>query len=127
MTIYSASVIHNFEKNIFHFKEGDVEYWENINGLVHREDGPAYINCAHNIYIYFRHGQRHRVDGPAWINPFYETWWIDGYRHREDDPAYIQYDENKKILLASYWYKGNKIKCNSTEEFIKLIKLKAFW
>ena len=57
-----------------------------LNGMTHREDGPAYISkTAKEWWIY---GKKHREDGPAVV---YEdgdwSWYKHGKRHREDGPA----------------------------------------
>ena len=50
-----------------------------LNGLWHREDGPAYIGA----------------DGT-------QDWYLNGQRHREDGPAYIKADGTKQ------WYLNGK-------------------
>jgi len=49
--------------------------WRLPNGLLHREDGPAF----------------ELIDG-------YKAWYIDGEKHREDGPA-IEYSDGGKM-----WY-----------------------
>ncbi len=65
----------------------------------------------------------HREDGPA-VEHFSGTkkWYINGERHREDGPAIIYFNGIKE-----YWYHGRKVECYTDEEFLRLIKLKAFW
>ena len=49
-------------------------------------------------------------------------WYVDDLLHREDGPA-IEYADGSK-----YWFINDKeIFCKSNEEFLKLMKLKAFW
>lgn len=43
---------------------GIVEY--TLNGLLHREDGPALIYPRSSLFWY-KHGKMHRTDGPAAI------------------------------------------------------------
>ena len=71
--------------------------WWTLNGLLHREDGPAVIGT-------------------------HESWYINGLRHRENGPA-IEYHNGDK----EWYYNGNLIDCRSQEEFERIIKLKAFW
>lgn len=58
-----------------------------LNGLLHREDGPAieYGNGSTEWYI---NGQLHRINGPAKqsINGDF-SWYLFGKKHREDGPA----------------------------------------
>jgi len=46
----------------------------------------------------------------------------NGELHREDGPAIEDANGNK-----SWYYNGQKIHCQFNQEFLKLIKLKAFW
>ena len=49
-------------------------------------------------------------------------WYIDNNLHREDGPAVELGDGTK------YWFlNGKYIICNSQEQFLQLIRLKAFW
>lgn len=59
-----------------------------VDGLLHREDGPAVI-INPLIKKWYKHGKKHRVDGPAYQSGSYEEWWIDDNLHREDGPAVI--------------------------------------
>lgn len=65
----------------------------------------------------------HREDGPAceYANGD-KYWFINGLRHREGGPA-IEYSDGEK----HWYYHGKYIKCYSQEQFLRLIKLKAFW
>jgi len=53
---------------IFECSNGDIGYY--LNGILHRDDGPAFIYPNGNMY-YYLNGERHREDGPAII-------WNDG-------------------------------------------------
>ena len=69
-----------------------------INGLLHREDGPA---------IEWIDGHKH--------------WFLNGKLHREDGPA-IEWADG-----AKYWfYKGKRISCKDNEEFLRMIKMIVF-
>ena len=61
--------------------------WRNVDGVLHREDGPAII-LSSGSQLYYRHGKEHRIDGPAveWAIGSKE-WWVNGQLHREDGPA----------------------------------------
>ena len=73
----------------------------NINGKIHKEDGPASIYYEDDFW--------------------YKTWYINGAIHRIDGPA-IENSRGHK----EYWYYGNRIDVGSTEDFIRYIKLLAF-
>ncbi len=72
---------------------------------------------------WFLNHKLHREDGPAveYANGS-KSWWFHGKRHREDGPA-IELTDGYK----SWYLNGNLINCASNEEFLKLVKLKAFW
>ena len=68
-----------------------------LNGLLHREGGPA-IETAGGSKHWYQNGVLHRVDGPA-----------------------IEYD------TLEFWYlNGEHIECETQEKFLRIIKLKAF-
>ena len=78
------------------------EIWLTDDMIIHREDGPAYINSM-GSKMWVWHGDLHREDGPASIYP-------DG--------------------SVSYWYKGNCYPfdewcelTNRTEDEALLLKL----
>jgi hypothetical protein len=92
------------------------------NGQRHREDGPA-LEYANGSKYWYWHGELHREDGPAVEHPNgAKEWCWHGQCHREDGPACEWSDGTK-----SWYYHGQEINCQSNEEFLKLIKLKAFW
>ncbi len=58
-----------------------------VNGLLHREDGPAveYVNGAKEWYLNVK---IHNENGPALINKNGgKEWCVNGKLHREDGPA----------------------------------------
>ena len=61
--------------------------WRNVDGVLHREDGPAIILSSGST-LYYRDGKLHREDGPAceWGSGSKE-WWLNDKLHREDGPA----------------------------------------
>jgi hypothetical protein len=68
-------------------KDGSASYY-NEEEVLHRENGPAYIDKTSGCEIWYINGVIHRDDGPAII--WYDverTWYKDGLRHREDGPA----------------------------------------
>jgi hypothetical protein len=55
----------------------------------------------------------------VWISTRY---YFEGSLHRLGGPA-VEYNNGPK----EWWIKGKKLDCSSQEEFLKIIKLKAFW
>lgn len=61
--------------------------WRNLNGKLHREDGPA-VEWRDGEKMWYLNGQLHREDGPAIENTNgYKSWWLNDILHREDGPA----------------------------------------
>jgi len=90
-------------------------------GKYHRLDGPA-LECSNGSKWWYKEGEIHRVCGPA-IECTYAKWWYkEGNMHRLDGPAIVYGDGDK-----FWYYEGKEIECESTEEFLKIINLKAFW
>jgi hypothetical protein len=64
-------------------KEGTRRHYQ--NGLLHREDGPAFIYST-GTQAWFLNGEIHREDGPAIIFPSgYQGWRLKGERVRMED------------------------------------------
>jgi hypothetical protein len=103
-----------------------IEY-RNDKGLLHREDGPAFIDkCGYRAWYY--NGELHNLSGPAIIFPekSIEVWLINGKKHRLDGPAskhgdYYQWFINNKLSrldgpavechysnVKEYWIDGKK-------------------
>jgi len=60
--------------------------WE-VDGKLHRDDGPAYI-AADGYQAWYQYGVLHRVGGPAAIFPNGgKVWWFNNKVHRENGPA----------------------------------------
>lgn len=68
-----------------------------IDGVLHREDGPADIHNTSEKYIqiYSRNGKIHREDGPAKIiiskKSYHIFYYINGVCHNDNGPAMIYY------------------------------------
>jgi hypothetical protein len=67
-------------------------------------------------------GNFHREDGPAVEFDNGRYWYQHGKLHREDGPA-VEYANGRKL----WYYHGQQINCQTNEEFVRLLKLKAFW
>jgi len=71
---------------------------------------------------WYLNGVFHRVDGPA-IEYAYGTkiWYQNNLLHREDGPAIVYASGDK-----SWWINGEQIYCKTNEEFLRIVKMKAF-
>ncbi len=73
-----------------------------INGLRHREGGPA-IEWTDGTKEWYSHGKRHRLDGPAIeANDGIKVWYVNGNCHREGGPA-VEYTDGEK-----HWFMHGK-------------------
>lgn len=74
-----------------------------LNGVLHREGGPAVEeNCGNKIW--YLNGKKHRLDGPAIEMKNGNTYWyINDKLHREDGPA-IESNGNKRWFLNDVDY-----------------------
>ena len=98
---------------------GTIWYYDDLNQL-HREDGPA-IEYANGTKSWYLNSQRHREDGPAIeYADGSKCWYRNDQRHREDGPA-IEYADGRK----EYWLLG--IQYKTKKDYLKRLKLKAFW
>lgn len=89
--------LHPFSNGMCTYRNGDVGWY--VNGILHREDGPAFITIEETKFWYINN-QRHRIDGPA-----------------------VEYVDGTKM-----WYiNGEQIDCKTNEEFLRIVKLRAFW
>ncbi len=80
------------------------KFWH-LNGLLHREDGPA-IEWADGGKSWYKNGKRHRLDGSAveCANGD-KDWWINGKLHRLDGPAIEWVDGEVRCEgLTGFWY-----------------------
>jgi len=85
----------------------DITRWYNLEGKLHREDGPA-IEYKGGDKYYYLNGKFHREDGPAVeLANGDKYFYINGKLHREDGPA-IEYKNGYK----AYYING----VNLTEE-----------
>ena len=76
--------------------------WYNLEGKLHREDGPA-VEYADGDKIWYINDQLHREDGPAREYADGTKYWhLNGELHREDGPA-VEYAIGYKA-----WYLNGK-------------------
>jgi hypothetical protein len=112
-------ILHRINGPAVERANGDKLWYQ--NGKLHRVDGPA-ADYASGDKHWYLNGLRHRIGGPAFtLNNGRNHWYKDGLLHREDGPA---------VVFKSYlrWYlKGERIKANNQAEFLRMLKIKAFW
>lgn len=72
------------------------------NGVLHRADGPAYVNDT-GLTIYLFRGRRHKENGPAYVDEQgLQQWYNHGKLHRILGPA-IEYPKGK----PEFWIEGH--------------------
>ena len=99
-------------------EDGTVEYY-NEKSQLHREDGPAVVGS--DLEEWYINGKLHRENKPAYIDKIYgwEIWYKNGKPHRENGPAVVGFkgsgldNSNKK----AWWLNGKE---HSEEEFNKI-------
>ena len=119
--------------------------YQNEQGKLHREDGPALIKFKHNIdenkpkeIVYeewYKHGYKHREDGPAYVNHVngIKIWYIDGNVWRLDGPAYVSpnevryYWDNKEMSKEEYEKKRDDYETIPIEESKKRKSLRIIF
>lgn len=86
-----------------------------------------FFRCYKNKFMFLNeNGKKHRLNAPAVYSYnsqmiLREAWYNNGILHREDGPALIYRDGIKEWVIN-----GSYLNCKSQEEFLKLLKLKAF-
>jgi hypothetical protein len=102
---------------------GFIEHYN--NGILHREDGPAYEDDEGNKQWYFN-GKLHRVNGPASELLDRDEWYINGKLHRVNGPAIEYHDESSHL---NEWFLNDKE--YSQEEWFEMLseenKLEMIW
>jgi len=90
---YRDGILHHATEAAITWEDGSYQWY--LNGLMHRENGPA-AESQGNKYWYDQ-GKRHRIDGPAveFSNGIKE-WWIDGEQLTEKDFLEYLNEKNKK-------------------------------
>ncbi len=118
---YKDDELHREDGPAIECLDGTKKWYQ--NGLLHRENGPA-VEWWNKDKFWYKDGMLHREDGPAiesYGSKWNKQWFQNGERHREDGPALECYEYN------IWFYRGKRIECSSTEEFLKIIKLRLFW
>ena len=103
------------------------------DGLLHREDGPAYIGYYESGEIEYEGyriaGEHHRVGGPARIGYLktgekrYEEYYVSGDFHRLDGPAYIGHkDYLSHPRVEEYYIDGRRLSLDDHRMIVAEIK-----
>jgi hypothetical protein len=84
------------------------ERWYDFDGNYHRDNGPALIRWSGSV-SYYKHGLLHREDGPAYISKVGKEirYCINGEFHRTDGPARI-WEHGQE-----YWVNGELIRAEN--------------
>lgn len=54
------------------------KYWSNLEGELHRENGPAVIWATNKKMYWYINNDSHRIDGPACVLiSGHRTWWLN--------------------------------------------------
>ena len=67
------------------FPDGGMHFW--VDGLRHREDGPAVVE-SDGYMRWYRKDKLHREDGPAIIDPGFGGqlyWYLNGHQYSKED------------------------------------------
>jgi hypothetical protein len=105
-TVYeNEGSLHCLSGPAIEYVDGTQEWW--VNGLLHREDGPAVIrkNLGNLDNQWYLNGQLHRENGPAveYANGT-EEWYREGKRHRIGGPAVINRDDGLMRWFQDFKY-----------------------
>lgn len=102
------------DKPSIEFSNGEKRWFK--NGVIHRgeEKGPAVI-FSENEYEYHINGLLHRENGPALIRNHKKSWFREGLLHRDEyeGPA-VLYDNGD----FEYYYKGKRHRSNNLPALI---------
>ena len=73
--------------------------WRNVDGVVHREDGPA-IEWKDGTKSWYLNGQRHREDGPAveWKDGT-KSWYLNDKEYTEEEFALLQFMKGVNVYV----------------------------
>lgn len=105
---------HNTFLNLLR-KEKVVNLGDNYNSILYYD----------NVTAFHKNGIRHRLDGPALIYKNMFKHYVNDELHNEHGPA-IYWSNNEQE--PQYILNGKMVyNVESNEEFLKFIKLKAFW
>ncbi len=100
-----------------------------VNGLWHRDDGPAYQqwNDAGGLIKeeWWQNGFWHRTNGPViqeWNDAgelIYESWRQNGHLHRDNGPAHQQWNDAGVLIWESWWQNDRKLTAREVEKILQ--------
>jgi hypothetical protein len=108
--------------SIAYYENGSEQYLRYIiNGSLHRDDGPAYIDKSKEGNVtymaWYMNGNPHRTDGPSSIDYYSDMVDVicfvhykqNGVLHRVDGPALIVYERDGITKKEEKWYFEGKL------------------
>lgn len=106
-----------------YIKEDGTKVWKLSDGTLHKEGKPAMVFKG-GIEVWYINGLMHREDGPAYDSELYKEWWVNGYLHRENgEPAIIDEISNRK----EWWVNGMAHRENDKPAIVVDNKAKEWW
>lgn len=98
-----------------------------VNGLLHKEEGPAIESLDGKVQIWYRNGVQHRDSGPSYIVRGERKYWFkDGKPHRVDGPAKEFYHPPIRAGKHEYYLNGEEYSKEDFDDFLRIsAKLKA--
>jgi hypothetical protein len=97
--------------------ENEEKKYHDQTGRLHRIGGPAKIEKDGTL-SWCQNGLLHREDGPAYVYPKrkYSAWYINGERHREDGPSMV-YDDKPRD--NQYHIHGQAVSKNDLPNYVE--------
>jgi len=68
-----------------------------LNGELHREDGPAVEYNDGSIMGWYRNDVLHREDGPAYIDSSGQYWWLNGVEYTKEQYTLLMFFGDKDV------------------------------
>ena len=85
--------------------------WQNEQGELHNETGPAVVWPNGDMEWYI-HGKRHRSNGPALTMAVgHEEWYQNGKLHRVDGPAIVSGPFDNNTFHRRWFLYGKEYDC----------------
>lgn len=83
----------------YEYNDMDVIEWRlkgHLDGMLHRDFGPAIATEDGSYQEWFRYGDRHREDGPAIINGKGKQYWVENAKLSEQE--FLLYQKNELFI-----------------------------
>jgi len=110
----------------------------NVNGRLHRDNGPAYQRWNNTGVLiqeaWWRYDAYHRDDGPAyqqWNSNgilVWESWYQNGLLHRDNNsnylaekngPAYQRWNDAGELIRELWYHHGRKLTLREIEKILR--------